>query len=184
MAQTIRDKSLLYYGRPFHILFDSLTQPQRDKIIEQIPEESRVLDVGCGTGELGISLREKKNCQVVGVDLSLRMINYANSRNLYPEVTFLHRDAANISDFGEQHFDYGVLCQVIHELPREIQENALRELLRLARVVILLDYSVPLPRNARGFVSKTIEATIGRDHYHNFKAYLKAGGLEGILAGN
>ena len=120
-----RDKSLYYYGRPFHLLIDPLLRPHRDTIVKLIPAASIVLDVGSGTGDLSLLLRRAKGCQVVGVDLSLRMVSFAQRRNPYHEVAFLHRDASEICDFEDRHFDYAVLCQVLHELPRGSQLNVL-----------------------------------------------------------
>ena len=83
-----QDKSLFFYGKPYHAFIDVLLKVHRDKILSLIPEDSVVLDVGCGTGELAFLLREIKGCQVVGVDLSLRMIEFAKGRNPHDDVVF------------------------------------------------------------------------------------------------
>lgn len=175
------DKSLFYYGKPYHLLIDSITRRQREEVIKRIPQGASVLDIGCGTGELGLVLHELKGCKVVGVDLSTQMVQFANERNLYSEVTFLHRDAADISDFEDYHFDYGTACMLLHELPFESQRRVLAELTRLTHAAVLVDYNVPLSNKMPGLVSRLIEATLGRDHLGNFQAYLEAGGLVEIL---
>jgi SAM-dependent methyltransferase len=176
-----QDKSLFFYGRPYHAFIDVLLKEHRAKILSLIPEDSVVLDVGCGTGELALLLREAKACRVVGVDLSLRMVEFARGRNPYSDVVFLHRDAADISDHAADHFDYAILLQVLHELPRATQLAVLAELGRLAKKTLIVDYNVPLPRHLPGIVSRVIEITIGRDHYDQFRAYITAGGVAGIL---
>jgi ubiquinone/menaquinone biosynthesis C-methylase UbiE len=159
-----------------------MLRAQRDTIVKLIPAGSTVLDVGSGTGELGLLLRRVKGCQVVGVDLSLRMVSFAQRRNPHDDdVVFLHRDAGNLAEFEDGHFDYGVLCQVLHELPRERELRVLAEAVRLARTVVLVDFKSPQPQNAYGFVAGVIEATIGRDHHRAFEGYLAAGGLMGIV---
>ncbi len=176
------DKSLYYYGGTFHLLVDPLLGPHRKVIVELIPDGASVLDAGCGTGELSLLLRKKRTCRVIGVDLSLRMVHFAQGRNPYNDVVFLHGDVSSLSELENRQFDYGVLCQVLHELPRAKQVAALTELVRLARANVLVDYGSPLPRNATGIASRMIEATLGRDHHKEFRAYLEGGGLIGIIA--
>jgi ubiquinone/menaquinone biosynthesis C-methylase UbiE len=175
------DKSLRYYGKVYHLIIDPLLSEARTNIINLIPENSTVLDAGCGTGRLSFILKEKKNCKVVGVDLSLRMIDFANKSNCYNDVEFLHMDTGDLSTFEENHFDYSIMCQVIHELPSDKQMNAIKEIMRVGRKTIILDSNTPLPKNAVGFVIRMIDATIGRDHYDNFKSYISSGGIIGIL---
>jgi len=175
------DKSLSYYGRTYHIILDPLLKEARNNIINLIPENSKVFDAGCGTGTLCLSLKEKKNCNVVGADLSRRMIDFANKSNCYDDVKFLHMDIGNISGYGEDSFDYSIMCQVIHELPSDKRMNVINELMRVGRKTIILDSNTPLPKNAVGLVIRMLDATFGRDHYENFKSYIASGGIIGIL---
>ena len=77
-----------------------------------IPAGSKVLEIGCGTGEI---LAELKPLLGVGVDVSGEMIRraqekYANSKNL----TFFQSTAA---DFRiEEKFDYIILADVVEHL--------------------------------------------------------------------
>jgi len=176
-----QDKSLVFYGKPYHAVIDTLVQRQRKHILELIPEGSIVLDVGCGTGELAFELRKTKGCKVVGVDLSRKMIAFAASRNTFDDVEFLHRDATDIGDFLDKQFEYAILCQVIHKLTQAIQLAALEELMRVARTVVIVDYHAPMPWNVPGIESRLIEHSIGRDHLAKFESYLDAGGVPGIL---
>lgn len=178
---TVIDKSLRYYGKVYHFFIDPLLNEARTNIISLIPENSTVFDAGCGTGRLSLLLKEKKNCKVVGADLSLRMIDFANKSNCYEDVEFLHMDIGDITAFEENHFDYSIMCQVIHELPSNKQMNVIKEIMRVGRKTIILDSNAPLPKNAVGFVIRMIDATIGRDHYDNFKSYISSGGITGIL---
>ena len=65
-----RNKSLYYYGKPYHMVIDRITAGTWEKVLELVPVDASVLDVGCGTGELGFLLKSKRNCTVVGVDLN------------------------------------------------------------------------------------------------------------------
>lgn len=75
-----------------------------------IPENARVLEIGCSTGDLLASLKNQKK---TGIDLSPKMISVA--RNKYPDLDFREADAENLN-FCEK-FDYIVLSNVIGYLP-------------------------------------------------------------------
>lgn len=84
------------------------------KILEKhyafiIPEGSRVLELGCGTGEL---LHAVKPSFGVGVDFSEAMIKIA--RNNFPELSFIH---ANAGAFATDHpFDYVIISDLLSSL--------------------------------------------------------------------
>lgn len=58
----------------------------------------RVLDVGCGTGELTEKIQQS-GADVVGIDHSADMIRQA--RNQYPNISFYVMDAAHMSDLPQ-----------------------------------------------------------------------------------
>jgi ubiquinone/menaquinone biosynthesis C-methylase UbiE len=175
------DKSLFFYGPIYHRLFDPQLTEARQVAVDLIAEGSSVLDVGCGTGLLCFALKEQKSCHVVGLDLSLRMLEFARTSNCFPDVTFVHRDATDLSTYPDRSFDYATLLMLVHELPKPKQVRVLNEALRVANRAIIIDAAAPLPRNAGGTGIRLVEATFGRDHNPNFKAFLSAGGIGGII---
>jgi SAM-dependent methyltransferase len=175
------DKSLFFYGPIYHRLFDPQLAEARQVAVDLIAEGSSVLDIGCGTGLLGVSLAAQKKCRVVGLDLSLRMLEYARRSNPYPEVTFVHGDATDLSGYADRSFDYATLLMLVHELSASQQGLILQGALRVARRVIIIDAAVPLPHNAGGIGIRIVEGTFGRDHNPNFRAFLRAGGIGGML---
>jgi len=175
------DKSLFFYGPIYHRLFDPQLAEARQVAFDLIPEGSSVLDLGCGTGLLCLVLVGKKNCRVVGLDLSLRMLEFARRSNPFPELELVHGDATDLSGFEDRSFDYATLLMLVHELTRPRQFLVLQEALRVARRAIIIDAAVPLPRNAGGTGIRFVEATFGRDHHPQFKAFLAAGGIGGLL---
>jgi len=82
------DKSLFFYGLIYHRLLDPQLAEARQVAIDLITEGSSVLDIACGTGLLCIALREQKHCRVVGLDLSLRMLEFARKSNPFQGVSF------------------------------------------------------------------------------------------------
>ena len=70
----------------------------------------RILDIGCGTGDLSINIAKhaSKETQVTGLDYSQPMLDIAKAKaakaGVAEKVTFITGDAANIP-FPEKHFD-------------------------------------------------------------------------------
>ncbi|MCK0470451.1 class I SAM-dependent methyltransferase [Halalkalibacter sp. APA_J-10(15)] len=61
-------------------------------------EGERILDIGCGTGDLANTLYEN-GVNVIGVDQSANMINQA--LNKYPHIPFVVKDVLSLSDKNE-----------------------------------------------------------------------------------
>lgn len=175
------DKSFFYYGAIYHRLFDPQLAETRQVTVDLISERSSVLDIGCGTGLLCFALMEQKHCHVVGLDLSLRMLEFARRFNPFQDVAFVHEDATDLNTFGDRSFDYATMLMIMHELPRSQQVRVLAEALRVADKGIIIDSVAPLPKNAGGIGIRIVEGSFGRDHNPNFKAFLAGGGIRGML---
>jgi SAM-dependent methyltransferase len=178
----VEDASRFTHGAIYHALFDRPLAEARKQVISLIPEKSTVLDIACGTGELCFELATQKNCQIVGIDLSHRMIEFARKRNRYPNVHFFHHDGTTLTDIKPDTFDYATILFLLHEVSRDIQVEVLNEALCKARKVIVIDSKVPLPLNLHGIALRIVEASGGRVHYSSFADYLAAGGINGILS--
>lgn len=63
-----------------------------------LQQGERILDVGCGTGDLAASLTEQ-GAHVVGIDLSQNMVDAAAHK--YPHIDFAQRDVTNLSFSNE-----------------------------------------------------------------------------------
>ena len=71
-----------------------------------VPKGARVLEIGCGRGDLLAALQPSRG---VGVDVSERMIAAASER--HPELEFVHGAGESI-DLGEK-FDYVILSDLV-----------------------------------------------------------------------
>jgi SAM-dependent methyltransferase len=177
----LKDKSPFYYGGIYNKLFDPMVKQVRSAIIEMIPEGASVLDIGCGTGELCFALRLQKQCQITGIDLSLRMLEFAKAKNHFDDIRFLHQDATDLVDLQNEHFDYVIIAQIVHEFPKEAQLKMLEQAWQIGYHLVLNDANAPLPWNIAGLIKRSIEITFGIEHNPHFQAYLKNGGIMGIL---
>src|SRR6266436_10320862 len=93
-----RRKSSNYYHRRLTEIYQFL-----------IPTGQRVLEMGCGDGDLLASLKPSEG---VGIDFSPEMV--ARARSKHPELTFLQSDAHEAELEGT--FDYIVLSDLVNDL--------------------------------------------------------------------
>jgi len=98
-------------------------------IIGEIVEpNSKVLDLGCGEGELLQWLAQNKGVDARGVELSSAKVQRAIARG----VSVFQSDLdAGLADYPDQAFDYVILSQTLQEMRRPLQ--VLREMLRVGR---------------------------------------------------
>jgi ubiquinone/menaquinone biosynthesis C-methylase UbiE len=92
----------------------------RNDIAARLRPDSRVLDLGCGTGALAVQLA-RKGCQVTGVDISLPMLAQAARRvrhaSLEGKVNLRQLGAVNLDTaFEDGSFDAVVSILVFSEL--------------------------------------------------------------------
>lgn len=83
-------------------------------LLELLPKESKkILDIGCGTGELTNQIAELGH-EVTGVDQSVNMINQA--KKSYPKINFLQADILNLMDQSAR-YDVAFSNAVFHWIP-------------------------------------------------------------------
>jgi SAM-dependent methyltransferase len=178
---TDQGKSRFTHGAVYHALYDRPLGEARRVVVDAVPASSRVLDIACGTGELCFELATRNDCQVVGIELSHRMIEFARKRNRYPKVRFEFGDGTDLAHLGPDSFDITTILFLLHEISHEKQVLVIKEALRVARRAIVVDSQVPLPKNLHGLALRIVEAAGGLGHYRSFADYLSAGGISGLL---
>lgn len=111
--------------------FDNLRLDYRI-IFELIKPEAKVLDLGCGTGELLFLLAKEKNVKVQGIELDEQAIYKCVEKGL----SVFHSDVdSGLSDYPDKSFDYVILNQSLQQVERI--EFVLAEALRVGRHVIV-----------------------------------------------
>jgi methionine biosynthesis protein MetW len=99
---------------------------------EIIEPNSRVLDLGCGDGELLAWLVENKGVDARGVEIDSSRVQRAIARG----VTVYQGDIdQGLADYPDQAFDYIILSQTLQEARRPLQ--VLREMQRVGRRAIV-----------------------------------------------
>ena len=101
-------------------------------IADLLPNNTRVLDVGCGDGALMNFLVKEKNIEVRGLELNQNNVQEC----IYKGLPVIQGNAeTELYQFPKQSFDYVVLSQTLQAFYQP--DKVLRELLRIGKSVIV-----------------------------------------------
>ena len=101
-------------------------------IADLLPNNTRVLDVGCGDGSLMNFLVNEKNIEVRGLELEKQNVQEC----IYKGLPVIQGNAeTELYQFPKQSFDYVVLSQTLQAFYQP--DKVLRELLRIGKSVIV-----------------------------------------------
>lgn len=180
----MQEKQTKLTGYIYSIFIDPLLNKVHSMVTRLIPEGAKVIDIACGNGTLAMKISARA-AHVSGIDISAGMIRHARKRaekTGIKGVEFIEMDAADLSRYSDNEFDIACTSMAIHQFQLETGKQILKEMTRISKSIIVLDYSYPLPRNFQGFGAKTIESMAGKEHYQNFKTYIEHGGIQGIAS--
>jgi methionine biosynthesis protein MetW len=100
-------------------------RPDLAVIAANVAPGSRVLDIGCGDGELMAALRDKKGVDARGLELDAEDVASAVARGL----SVVQGDAdTDLADYPDNSFDYAILSQTLQttRAPDVVLEHLLR----------------------------------------------------------
>jgi methionine biosynthesis protein MetW len=100
-------------------------RPDLAVIAANVAPGSRVLDIGCGDGELMAALRDEKQVDARGVELDASDVAGAVARGL----SVVQGDAdTDLADYPDNSFDYAILSQTLQttRAPDVVLEHLLR----------------------------------------------------------
>jgi len=168
-------------------LIDPFLKDVREFVVNfsEIRPGEKVLDVGCGTGDQAIYFA-KKGAVVTGIDINQEMISCALKKKGRFNIHFQGGDATNLP-FLEPVFDVAVISLVLHEIENKDRDRVISEMKRVVKKggrLIFVDFNCPLPKSMISFYVKLVEFFAGKNHWQNFKSYLKEGGILKILEKN
>ena len=157
-----------------------------------IRKESNVLEVGCGTGFMACRISEEKDCRIVGIDISNRMIGIARERakklSLEDKATFRVADAKKLP-FEDNTFDVVFGQFVISLLDKN---KALAEFMRVLKlggylgvVEIFKDTLIPYEasrdiQEAERILSEAIELDLRLPTPTQWKSWFMDAGVQKI----
>jgi ubiquinone/menaquinone biosynthesis C-methylase UbiE len=130
---------------PVYDSFEIMLYPVRGKIIRKInPFDNSVLDIATGTGSLAIGL-SKSARQVIGIDLSAKMLEIAKKKKRNSKLSFMEMDASKMK-FKDHEFDIVTMSLGLHDLPLKIRTLVLAEARRVLKrdgILYILEYDLP-----------------------------------------
>jgi SAM-dependent methyltransferase len=163
--------------------YDKFIAPSQDRLFGQIKNliepNSKVIDVGCGTGRFSFFAADKCS-SVLGIDLSKRNIDRANLihlKNPNNKISFRHQRVNEIISGDQERFVYAVMTYVIHEVHENERAKLLTEISMIADKIIIGDYLVPKPNCLWSILKVVIEFAAGSQHYKNYKSFVANGGM-------
>ncbi len=70
----------------------------------------------------------------------------------------------------------------LHEMPSSCRGAVLGALVRVARLVMVVDFSAPMPWNLAGLRNRGMEVAAGVEHFAAFWDFSRRGGLPSLFA--
>ena len=99
------------------------------KDLKRLKPNSKVLDLGCGTGHLSQYIKNM-GFEVIGLDPSLKMLEFA--KNNFNDISFIEGISAKLP-FENNYFDYVVSIEVLRYLNSKDVEKTYKEILRVLK---------------------------------------------------
>lgn len=115
------------------ICYDAVNHPVLARVL---PDASRVLDMGCGTGELGLHLKEQLNREVIGITHNDREAALAKAH--LDQVIIADLDTYDFSSLGS--FDCIICSHVLEHLvcPQRVLERLRPQLLAGGKLIVAI----------------------------------------------
>jgi ubiquinone/menaquinone biosynthesis C-methylase UbiE len=184
---------LIHWARWYDVLLKFKFLGQLGKLREvpldlaALRRGERVLDVGCGTGDLALAAARRvgPGGQVVGIDAAPEMIAVAQrkARRMGRRVQFRLEPVEALS-FPDGSFDVVLSSLMMHHLPGDLKQRALGEIHRVLRPggrIVIIDIQ-PTTRPPRPWEPGWLVTRLHRQHAHAGEPPRPAGpGLPDLL---
>lgn len=125
---------------------------------------SKLLDVGCWTGQLGLALKNE-NYEYIGVDVEEEIVKYAQAHN--SSAKFFKGSATSLP-FNPSEFDSVSMFEVLEHIPKGNEERCFREISRVMKKGGIFFLSTPAS-NILSIILDPAYLLLGHRHYSKEK---------------
>lgn len=150
---------------------DRVLAPLRRELLELIEQDSTLLEVGCGTGDLLFQSAPKIRLGY-GIDLDHEMIDFAEKKRIERNLNHLRFECIDALKIAPKQYDISTSTLCLHELGEKSAYRVLELMVNNSKKVLIADYTK----------AKTFSGRLGIEidelfsgHYRNFKQYQKNG---------
>lgn len=145
-------------------------------------KEKSILDLCCGTGNQ-LKLLEKNGFKDLHcLDISNKMLEIARKKNLTIKI---YNEDATKTKFKNESFDIVIISFALHEKDRITQNKIIEEVYRLIKkegFILIVDYHFDNKTDKLiKILINIIERMGGKEHYINFKNYIRNSGLLSLI---
>ncbi len=170
------------------IMYDPLLflalKPIRTAVMNELLEykNKAILDLCCGTGNQLKMLSKNGFKNLHCLDLSEPMLEIAKKNNCSMKI---YNEDATETNFENDSFDIIIISFAIHEKDRNMQKKLLTEANRLLKkdgLLLIIDFVFDNKTTKLAKIGiSLIERMAGKEHYNNFKNYIKNNGLPNLI---
>lgn len=135
------DKDLQSAG---YVLYQALCQYLNESIKQECQDKSKnemkIIDVGAGTGLLGVQLHELGYTSLTAIDISAEMLNEARKKNVYKKFICAFLSDQRIPEIGTGEYDALICAGTL--VKGHARSSAFVEMIRIVRIGGLLCFSI------------------------------------------
>lgn len=113
-------------------MLSDVTRIDHQIILDMIEPNTKVLDLGCGDGELLQLLKDKKQCHGTGIEIDEDEVMKCIERGVIVAQGDID---SSLADFGNKRFDYVILNESLQEI--QTPDHVIKESLRVGKRVIV-----------------------------------------------